>query len=135
MSKKNLIFNNPSEMKKEEVLKVMSFGDYSAMSNALLATVFHEKDINFCIKIIQLCFLSEDDGVRGIAVLCIGHLARRHEVISEKVAIDILKPAFCDSSKFVRGQAENTLDDLEVFSPLIAENIKLKLGLFNRGDL
>lgn len=126
---KNFIFHNPDKMCTEDVLEILNSNNYQLISTVLLATVFHEKDVNFCMNIIKASFKSENSSVRGTAVLCVGHLARINRAISEKFAIDILQSAFCDNNKFVIEQAENALDDIEIFVPSVAKRIKMKLGL------
>ena len=129
MTDKNFIFKNPTKVPKELVLKLIESHDSEMICNTLIATIFYENDIEFCMNVIQLCFALESYTVRATAVLCLGHLARIHGSLEEKIATNILQKALIDENEFVKNQVENVLDDIEIFIPKLADNIKFKLGL------
>lgn len=98
-----------------EFIDRIDTGEQKAVVNGLLGLIFNCEDMEFAQ---YQCFLqveNEDDNVRGIAVLCFGHLARIHGRITTEWVIPYIKKALKDDSGFVRGHAISALDDIEMF--------------------
>jgi hypothetical protein len=66
----------------------------------------------------------QDPGVRGAAVLCLGHLARIHGRIPTEPTVPIIKKAMLDAEAWVRGRAEIAISDLDVYVPDVARQIQ-----------
>ncbi len=64
--------------------------------------------------LLSLC-ATTDPGVRGIAVLGLGHLARVHRRSSE-AAVSAVRAALNDPDAFVAGHADSAADDIAHFS-------------------
>lgn len=60
-----------------------------------------------------------DPGVRGAAVLSLGHLARRYRELPIEPTRSLISKALADSDSWVRGQAENAKSDMEVYAPQV----------------
>jgi hypothetical protein len=127
MHTKGLIFHNPEKEEKQEVLKILKSGDSGAICNTLVAVAFHEEDLNFCIKVIVECLNHPDDNVKGLAVLCIGHLARIHGELPEDIVIPIMLKALKSKVKAVKDRVVHAMSDIHVFMPVLWRKIN-KLG-------
>ena len=56
-----------------------------------------------------------DDGVRGIAILCLGHIARVYGQLDLAAAEPLVRTALKDASNFVRGHADSAREDIRLF--------------------
>lgn len=66
----------------------------------------------------EICLkLAEHDhfNVRGNAILGLGHVARTCRALDIERAIPAIRKALTDGDPFVRGHAEDTVQDLETF--------------------
>ncbi|MFD2746022.1 hypothetical protein ACFSTH_06775 [Paenibacillus yanchengensis] len=57
----------------------------------------------------------KNENIRGIAVLCFGHIARIHGVVNKELVIPLINDALQDESEFVRGHAYSALEDITMF--------------------
>lgn len=98
-----------------EYLSRISSGETSAVVDGLLGLVFHCEDLEFaqcqCFSLVK----HKDYNVRGIAILCFGHLARIHGSITTEWVLPYIMSALKDDSKFVRDHAVSALEDIEMF--------------------
>ncbi|WP_438351661.1 hypothetical protein ACP8HI_00790 [Paenibacillus sp. FA6] len=56
----------------------------------------------------------KNENVRGIAILCFGHIARIHGTVNKELVIPLINNGLKDESKFVRGHTHSALDDLNM---------------------
>ena len=85
------------------------------IADALLSLAFYDEDWmfveNLCIE-----FSSHSDSkVRGIAILCFGHLARIHGQLHIEKVMPIINKALIDKDNFIRGHAYDAKDDINTF--------------------
>ncbi|MCM3630408.1 hypothetical protein M3194_24040 [Paenibacillus glycanilyticus] len=93
-------------------------GESKKVVNALLSHSFHEDDWK---QVQDICIHHSSDqnsNVRGIAILCFGHLARIHGELELEHVLPIVKKALNDPSEFVRSHATSALDDIKFFLDL-----------------
>lgn len=87
--------------------------DEGLICEALLSMAFHEPDWEWaqdkCLDELE----SNRPRVRAIAATCLGHIARIHRVLDKEKVIFALKRHLVDEG--VAGQAEDALDDIDVF--------------------
>jgi hypothetical protein len=82
---------------------------------SLLALAFHETDWpwvqNLCVN------FSNDlnNNVRGTAIQCFGYIARFRGTLDTEVAVPLVIDALSDSEDFVRGIADDALEDILMF--------------------
>jgi 3-methyladenine DNA glycosylase AlkC len=50
-----------------------------------------------------------------MAMLCFGHICRIHRTLDKEKVLPILGKGLKDKDEYVRGAAENALNDIEVF--------------------
>ena len=88
--------------------------DSNVVVLALLSTAVNGDSYDLAVSSTSRCLSHHDKHIRGTAVECISHIAR----IWNNVPVDFLSHvnlALNDSDEWVRGKAEYTIDDLEVF--------------------
>ena len=66
---------------------------------------------SFCFKLSN----HKHFNVRGNAILGFGHIARIHGKLNKNKIKPIIKNALRDENEFVRGQADNAMDDTKHF--------------------
>jgi hypothetical protein len=107
--------NGKYEYDKKFSIAELECGEAKRITNALISLALYNPDWKWvqdtCIKFSN----HNNDNVRGIAILCFGHLARLHGKLETDRVLLIVKKALQDSSSFVRGHADSALDDIEFF--------------------
>lgn len=89
-------------------------GDSTRIINALLSVALNFGDYDLAVSSVSRFFAHQDQYVRGCSITCVSHIAR----LWGKVPADFLvqvESALADSSTWVSGKADTTIDDLEVF--------------------
>jgi hypothetical protein len=85
----------------------------STRIDALLSLAYHDPELDWvqdrCIQFTE----DPDPGVRRMAVLCFGHLARIHQKLDLDRVLPILHRLVNDP--LIAGDVNDTLDDIEVF--------------------
>ncbi|PSL25712.1 hypothetical protein [Dyadobacter jiangsuensis] len=88
--------------------------DPDVVLSALLSTVMKGSSYDLSVSTTSRFLSHPDKYIRGAAVECISHIARIWNI----VPVDFLSHvnlALNDSDGWVKGKAENAVDDLEVF--------------------
>ena len=83
--------------------------------DALLSLAFYEDN---WMSVENLCIghsSHTDSKVRGIAILCFGHLARIHGQLHIEKVMPIINKALIDKDDFIRGHAYDAKDDINTF--------------------
>jgi hypothetical protein len=100
---------------REWAMNEIDSGDTKRIVNGLLSLAFYDDDWEYveglCIQLSNHI----DDNVSGIAILCFGHLARLHRKLHLTNVMPIIDKALLSNHSFIRGNAENAKDDIEVF--------------------
>ena len=111
----NRMFKNPSAVSKERVEHIFASGEPERVAECLLALASSEPDTAYVWD--TLCRFAKHTapGIRGIAILCIGHMPRIHGEIPLDWAPAVLEQALCDPDEVVRGHAVSAKDDVEMF--------------------
>ncbi|MDP4145467.1 MAG: hypothetical protein Q8936_13440 [Bacillota bacterium] len=90
-------------------------GESTRIVNGLLSLAFYDDDYEFVENLCIEYSNHFDDRVRGLAILCFGHLARIHGKLHIDRVAPIVKGALKDKSEYVRGQAICAKDDINFF--------------------
>lgn len=114
-----LQYEEPTPLTHEEALRILREGSGEEIEHALVAVALLDEDFDFGLSVVLRCATSEQPGVRGTAILCLGHLARIHRRLPEHPVGDLVQAALEDENAYVRGQAENAADDIEMFVPSV----------------
>ncbi len=59
---------------------------------------------------------NSDDDISGLALTCLGHLARVNGKIDKDVVIPFLKDKMLNPNEMVSSRAEDALDDINIFT-------------------
>ena len=97
----------------EQAAAELATGDASRTVNTLLSLAYHCPNWR-CVQ--DLCVQysrHQDVDVRGVAVLCFGHLARIHGVLDTGVVLPLLKELANDPE--IGGWVQDALDDIRMF--------------------
>jgi hypothetical protein len=100
---------------KESALEELKSSEVKKITNALLRLTFHESDGKWVQDICIQYSNHSHYNVRGIAILCFGHLARIHGELETEIVLPIVNKALHDSNGFVSGHANSALDDIQFF--------------------
>lgn len=100
---------------RELVIAELQSGASERITKALLSIALYDPDWKWVQDVCINFSHDGDENVRGIAILCFGHLARLHRLLDAGRVLPIVKNALQDSSSFVRGHANSALDDIDFF--------------------
>lgn len=97
-----------------EAEAVLAGNDLDLIRVALVRIAFTEPDykwatfqcLNFCDHL--------DDEVRGVAVTCLGHIARVHGKIDTQTIVPILERLLLDPA--ITGRVEDAISDIKLFA-------------------
>ncbi len=101
--------------KNAEILQMVHSDESAIKVNGLLALAHQADDWEFAQDCMVRYSEHPDEHIRGIAILCFGHIARIHGMLNEELVMPILHKALDDERSFVRGHAESALDDIITF--------------------
>lgn len=84
---------------------------------ALLRLSLHDTDPKWLEATLLPYLRHEHHGVRGVAAMCLGHVARLHGTLELDKVIPAIRVLLKDDVRETRGKAEAALADIEVFMP------------------
>lgn len=90
--------------------------DPDSIVEQLLALALYADDPEFIQNTMIQYSQHTDNNVKGIAILCFGHLARRFGTIDKEVVLPIVYAGLQDESAIVKGHAGSALDDIQMFA-------------------
>lgn len=110
-------YKNPSQISREHAMRIFSSGTEGEICDALVSMAFYHEDWkwiqNQCLR-----FLNHSDAnVRGVAAICLGHIARIHHHLDRKKVINALKKCLVDEK--ISGRVQDALDDIQWFLRVI----------------
>lgn len=103
-----------------EAESTASTGSLEELQRAIIAVSLHEPNFGLALAFCRRFAEHHDPGVRGNAVLALGHLARIHRNAQLAADLPIVRRALADPDGYVRGQAEAAAGDFETFLKLRA---------------
>jgi hypothetical protein len=113
---KRLVHEPISHLEMERAIREVASGVPEKVIGALLSLVTYDSDYEFVQSVCRHQAKNPDDRIRGIAILCLGHLARVHGKLETERALSIVINALEDPSEYVRGQAITALEEIISFS-------------------
>jgi hypothetical protein len=106
--------NKISEYSQAEIIELLRAADEEAVSQALLYITFNIQDADWIQKTcLEFISANHNDSMRGLAIACLGHVARIHGKINEELTVPALTLYLEKES--LSGRAQNALDDIEIF--------------------
>ncbi len=78
----------------------------------LLELAINADDPDFVQYIMVQYSENDNENIRGIAILCFGHIAKIHGKIDKELVLSIVNRGLKDDSSYVRGHSQSALDDI-----------------------
>jgi hypothetical protein len=104
---------NP-QYSKEQIEVMLLSEDAAVATDALLYLCFNIDDPEWVqLKCVEAIQNHRSDDVRGLALTCIGHVARMHKVIDKPLVMPVLLENL--KYKTLSGRAQDALDDIDTF--------------------
>jgi len=117
MSERTFEYVEPKPVERSAAERILKRGTPAEIERVLISVALHEQDVDWSYSVILGATAATDGGVRGTAILCLGHLARIHKRLPDRQALSVVRTALSDADEYVRGQAHNAASDIEMFIP------------------
>lgn len=101
--------------KNQETINLINSDEPDTIVKGLLSLALNADDGAFVQDLMVRYSQHKNENIRGIAILCFGHIARIHGTVNKELIIPLINDALKDESAFVRGHAHSALDDIELF--------------------
>ncbi|WP_312473735.1 hypothetical protein [Neobacillus sp.] len=101
--------------KNEEYFQLINTGVTENVIQGLLGLALYGDEFRLIQDTLVRFSNSENENIRGIAILCFGHLARIHGKIDKRLVLPIVNKGLEDNSSFVQGHSNSALDDINFF--------------------
>jgi hypothetical protein len=111
---------NPEPITRIVAQKALGSRDPAVVCDALVRIALHDVDWRWAQEVFLEYVNSRDNDVRGVAVTCIGHLARIHRRLDLERVLPVLESMLSDPD--VGGRAEDAISDIGVFIMSTEEN-------------
>ncbi|MEE3663587.1 hypothetical protein V2I52_16845 [Brenneria sp. g21c3] len=90
--------------------------DIAKISEALLYIAHNINDVEWAEKKVMEMANNPKEDVSGLALTCLGHIARINGRISKEIVIPFLKEKMNSTNKTLASIAEDALDDINMFT-------------------
>lgn len=109
-----MIFDNERPVPKPEARNVLAGGDVERICRMLVAVAFYEKDREWAEVLMLDASRHGNEQVAGLAVVCLGHLARIHGQLSPAAVQRVREGC---SLPALAGSASDALEDILIYAP------------------
>ena len=129
-------FDNPELPTPERLEQLLQGNQPEALTEALIGLALGSSDLDWAFRVITSPNVTghADAGVRGAAVLSLGHLARIHRHLPVDPSAALIQSALNDPDPWVRGQAENALSDVGTYAPEVAKVCQVRIDHGSRSE-
>ena len=108
-------YEEPTLIERKDAEVELASGNWEKISMALLRLSLHDSDPKW-LEATLLPYLRHDHyWVRGVAAMCLGHVARLHGTLDLDTVIPAIRELLDDEARETRGKALDALDDIEIF--------------------
>jgi len=94
----------------------LNSGDAEKVAEALLYISYNINDVEWAEKQFMRMSSNHNDDIAGLALTCLGHIARVNGRISKDIVIPFLEEKIKNSNKIISSRAEDALDDIKMFT-------------------
>lgn len=101
--------------KNQESINLINSNNPKKIVRGLLSLALNADDGEFVQDLMVRYSQHKNENVRGITILCFGHIARIHRAVNKELILPLIHEALKDESEFVRGHAHSALDDINMF--------------------
>jgi hypothetical protein len=124
VAKEKLTYEEAKPIAREDAIRRLHSHDLQAAESAILSVALFEPELEFASRLVFEGAHRAEPRLRGTALLCIGHLARLHRRLPEEPTVELVRAGLHHPDAYVRGQAQNALDDLLVFIPALGRIVQ-----------
>ncbi|QGU86708.1 hypothetical protein [Erwinia sorbitola] len=96
--------------------KLLDSGESRKVTDTLLYIAYNVSDIEWAEEQLMRMANDSDDDISGLALTCLGHLARVNGKIDKNIVIPFLKDKMSSSNEMVSSRAKDALDDINMFT-------------------
>ena len=108
-------YEDPGETGREEIQSILDRDDSDELLNMVVSIGLYEDDYDLAYNIVHRLSSHSHYNVKGNAILCFGHLARRFGKLPEEQVKPIIETALNDKEEYIYGQACTAADDVQLF--------------------
>ncbi|WP_034945506.1 hypothetical protein [Erwinia oleae] len=101
---------------KLQLEKLLNSGESSKITDTLLYIAYNINDVDWAEKQLMRMANNPDDDISGLALTCLGHIARINGKINKGTVIPFLMDKIKNSNEVVSSRAEDALDDIKMFT-------------------
>lgn len=94
----------------------LKYNDLAKISEALLYIAHNINDVEWAEKKVMEMANDSNEDISGLALSCLGHIARINGRISKEIVIPFLKEKMNNTNKILASRAEDALDDINMFT-------------------
>ena len=106
-------FQEVTPISREQALTAFASNEVEAICDALIRITYHDPDWHWVQEQCVMFAEFPDVDVRGLAVTCLGHLARIHRRLNVKEVSPLLESLLNDPD--VAPRVVDTIDDIKMF--------------------
>lgn len=121
--KAKLVYKEPEKLSREHLESYLASNDIEKINSALLSMALYEKDFAFASNIIFKFAKMPNDKVRGVAILCIGYLARNFGILPSHPTLELIQAGIDDVNPDVKDKAYTAGDELDLFIPQLGKQL------------
>lgn len=110
------VYEEVADYDRATAIDEIASGDPARICTALLSLAYYDPDWEYLQGLFIAHSEGSDESVRGTALLCLGHLARIHNRLQTALVVPRIIEALNDASDYVKGCAEDALDDVLMFT-------------------
>ncbi|MFL5738684.1 MAG: hypothetical protein ACJ75B_00595 [Flavisolibacter sp.] len=88
--------------------------DPDVVCSALVAICLNSGNYNLSINSVHKTIISDNDQIKSLAIICVGHIARIWRKIPQDL-VKVVEEVWLDKNKPLWGYADDAISDLEIF--------------------
>lgn len=96
--------------------ELLNSGVSEKVTETLLYIAHNVNDVEWAEKQFIRMANNSDDDISGLALTCLGHMARINGRINKDIVIPFLKEKMNNSNETISSRAEDALDDINMFT-------------------
>lgn len=106
-------YHDVEPISREEAERRIAGADVNAACHALVGLAFHDEDWRYLQDLCLRLLAESNPDLRGLAITCLGHVARIHGKLDLEIVEPILERLHDDPS--LMGLVEDTFDDIRIY--------------------
>ncbi|MDH5179031.1 MAG: hypothetical protein OEZ39_16660 [Gammaproteobacteria bacterium] len=108
-------YDDPGAITKEAAETILQRDMPEELLYMVVSVGLYEEDYDFAYRIIHQLASHPNNNVKGNAILCFGHLARRFRKLPKDQVQPLIEAALKETDGYISGQAHDAADDIRHF--------------------